>query len=123
MNSNAINWFEIPATDLGRAQSFYAQVLNTPLQRETMCGQEMAIFPHNVEHGAGGCVVQSQDLSPSQSGAVIYLSVADSIDAALERTSKAGGRVALGKTALSEGMGHYAHIIDSEGNRIGLHAV
>ena len=36
---------------------------------------------------------------------------------------RAGGKVALPKTALPEGLGFFAHIIDSEGNRVGLHAL
>jgi predicted enzyme related to lactoylglutathione lyase len=35
----------------------------------------------------------------------------------------AGGEIALPKTALPPGLGFFAHIIDSEGNRVGLHAL
>jgi predicted enzyme related to lactoylglutathione lyase len=52
----------------------------------------------------------------------VYLGVG-SLDTALERAQGAGGKVALPKTQLPEGMGAYAHIVDSEGNRVGLHAM
>lgn len=34
----------------------------------------------------------------------------------------AGGKVVTPKTALPEGMGYFAHFVDSEGNRVGLHS-
>jgi predicted enzyme related to lactoylglutathione lyase len=36
---------------------------------------------------------------------------------------KAGGRITLARTALPEGMGFFAHFVDCEGNRVGLHAL
>ena len=53
---------------------------------------------------------------------MVYLGVDPGLDEALERVKRAGGKVALPKTELPEGMGVYAHVIDSEGNRVGLHA-
>jgi predicted enzyme related to lactoylglutathione lyase len=50
----------------------------------------------------------------------VYLH-APAIDAWLERVPAAGGRIVTGKTALPQGMGYFAHILDSEGNRVGLH--
>ena len=44
------------------------------------------------------------------------------IDDWLARVEPAGGRVITPKTALPPGMGLLAHILDSEGNRVGLHA-
>lgn len=44
-------------------------------------------------------------------------------DAMLERAPGLGGKVAMPKTALAEGMDATAHIIDSEGNRVGLHTM
>jgi predicted enzyme related to lactoylglutathione lyase len=36
---------------------------------------------------------------------------------------RAGGKVLLGKTFLSEQAGHIAYVRDTEGNRIGLHSM
>jgi predicted enzyme related to lactoylglutathione lyase len=33
--SNALNWFEIPVTDLARAREFYAKVLQAELREES----------------------------------------------------------------------------------------
>jgi predicted enzyme related to lactoylglutathione lyase len=120
--NNAITWFEIPATDLKRASEFYAQVIDKPLIHETMGETEMAVFPFERNAGIGGCVTHMEPLKPSTSGSVVYLYVGKDLDAALSRTWTAGGKVVLGKTALPGDLGHFAHIIDSEGNRVGLHA-
>jgi predicted enzyme related to lactoylglutathione lyase len=122
MKNNAITWFEIPASNLNRASEFYGKVIGDSLVRENMGAHEMAVFPYERKTGIGGCIMDVDYLKPSESGNLIYLLVKDDIDAALARAQQAGGRVALGKTALPGDMGHYAHIIDSEGNRVGLHA-
>ncbi len=122
MQSNAISWFEIPANNLDRASEFYGKVIGQSLVRETMGPIELAVFPFERKTGIGGCIMTVDYLKPSDSGNLVYLSVEDDIDSALTRAQQAGGRIALGKTALPGDMGHYAHIIDSEGNRVGLHA-
>lgn len=124
MTRNAVNWFEIPATNLARAQRFYEAVLGTTLKRETMGSEQMAIFPSEGEAAAAGCVnVGSEGVAPSRSGTRVYLDASPSIDDALARVERAGGRVATPKVALPPGMGFFAHVEDSEGNIVGLHAL
>jgi len=118
---NALNWFEIPAADLRRATRFYEAVLGRKLKHETMGPQELAIFAYE-QPGVGGCLVAGDGYAPAASGTVVYLGVEPGLDDALERVRRAGGKIALPKTVLPEGMGVYAHVIDSEGNRVGLHA-
>jgi predicted enzyme related to lactoylglutathione lyase len=118
---NAISWFEIPAADLARATRFYESVLEAKLTPETMGAQRLAIFPYE-QPGIGGCLIAANGHVPSANGTLVYLGVG-SLDTALERAQGAGGKVALPKTQLPEGMGAYAHIVDSEGNRVGLHAM
>jgi predicted enzyme related to lactoylglutathione lyase len=54
---------------------------------------------------------------------LIYLDASPSLDAALARAVKAGGKVALPRQALPPGLGFFAHITDLDGNRVGLHAL
>lgn len=121
---NAVNWFEIPVADLDRAQRFYEALFATPLTRQTAGeGVTLAIFPYE-KYGVGGClrdVVEGP--KPSGDGATVYLNAEPSLDVVLARVETAGGRLALPRTVLPEGMGCFAHVIDSEGNRIGLHAL
>jgi len=62
-------------------------------------------------------------VEPSSAGTRVYLDASPSIDAALSRVADAGGKVVTRKTALPPGLGYWAHISDSEGNVVGLHAM
>ena len=119
---DALTWFEIAATDLGRATRFYEAVLGRAMKAETMGNMTMSVFPYQ-QPGVGGCVLAGEGHAPSPNGTVIYLNAGPKIDAALARVTKAGGKIVLPKTALPGNMGFFAHVIDSEGNRVGLHAL
>ena len=123
MTTDAISWFEIPVRDLDRAQRFYETVLERKLARETMGEERLAIFPAG-EGRAQGCInIGPQPVAPSTSGTRVYLDASPSIDAALSRVADAGGKVVVRKTALPSGMGYWAHMSDTEGNIVGLHAM
>lgn len=119
----AIHWFEIPARDLDRAQAFYETLLATRLRRETIGAQTLAVFAYDPP-AAGGCLMAGAGApEPSPNGALVYLAAEPSLDAVLARVEAAGGRIATPKVQLPGDMGAFAHIIDSEGNRVGLHAL
>lgn len=120
---NAISWFEIPSTQLDRAQAFYEAALNCKMRREPMGPSEGAVFPYDAE-GVGGCLMAGPTAPPaSAAGTLVYLDASPSLDAALARVTQAGGRIALERQALPPGMGFFAHITDLDGNRVGLHAL
>ena len=118
-----LNWFEIPADDLYRAGAFYQYVFQVKLRQECIGPVNMAVFPYDCGKGAGGSIIQGPGYSPSREGALVYLNAEPSIDEALHRIAVAGGEITRKKTALPPGMGYFAHVIDCEGNRIGLHAL
>jgi hypothetical protein len=122
---NAITWFEIPTTQLDRAQAFYEAVLGQTLRRENMGPSEGAVFPYDgAADGVGGALMMGPTAPQvSGSGTLVYLDASPSLDAALERAVAQGGRVALPRQALPPGMGVFAHIHDLDGNRVGLHAL
>lgn len=120
-DNNALHWFEIPAADLPRATRFYQTLLGKELKSETIGSEKLAIFPYS-QPGVGGCLIAGKRYAPAADGTVVYLPV-EALDPALGRAARAGGKVALGRTALPDGMGFYAHIFDTEGNRVGLHAM
>ena len=98
----AIHWFEIPATDLNRA---------------------LAVFAYD-EPACGGCLMAGASApQPSTTGALVYLNAEPSLDAVLARVEAAGGRIATPKVQLPGDMGCFAHVVDTEGNRVGLHAM
>lgn len=117
-----INWFEIPALNLTRAKAFYEQLFGVTLRQENMGPTSLAAFPYDRSQSTGGCLIQGEGYRPSRDGSVLYLNAGDSLDAVLSRVTSSGGEIALPKTDLPPGMGCYAHIIDTEGNRVGLHA-
>jgi hypothetical protein len=118
---NALSWFEIPAADLARATRFYEAVLATKLKSETMGPEKLSVFDYKPP-GVGGCLIASEGHKPAASSTIVYLCVAG-LDDALERVGRAGGMITLPRTALPDGLGFFAQIIDSEGNRVGLHAL
>ncbi len=120
---NALNWFEIPATNIERAQRFYETLMGAPMKRESMGpGMAMVNFPYSQETGVGGCVMSGPGMVPSTSGAVVYLAATPTLDAVLARLPQAGGKLLTPKVTLPDDIGVFAHIEDSEGNRVGLHA-
>lgn len=118
MSNALINWLEIPVVDMKRAVQFYETVFDTQLRRETIGDVDLAVFPN--QGPAGALVAGERYRSSAFYGPVPYLH-APGLDAILKRVAYAGGRTVHGPMQLPEAKGRYAHITDSEGNRIGLH--
>src|SRR5436305_3497086 len=80
--SNALNWFEIPVTDLARAKEFYGRILQADLREESLSGRSMAILPYQ-NGGVGGAIIQGEHFVPSADGTVVYLDAGDDLAGAL----------------------------------------
>ena len=119
--NNAINWFEIPCRDLSAGASFYERALDVTLKRESFRGVPHAIFPAD-EKGVAGALVQDDHNAPSKNGALLFLNVPGKLDATLERVKKLGGEIVVPKTDISPN-GWMAIIVDTQGNRVGLHTM
>jgi predicted enzyme related to lactoylglutathione lyase len=117
---NAISWFELPVQDLARARKFYETLLGAPLKAETFTGMEMAIFPYQNGAGVGGALVKDTRYRPSPDGAIVYLDTGAGLDGCLKRVEAAGGKVVMPRTDIGD-PGFIAMIVDTEGNRVGLH--
>ncbi|HWH81934.1 MAG TPA: VOC family protein [Burkholderiaceae bacterium] len=119
---SALHWFEIPVRDLDRAQAFYEAVLATTIRRETIAPNQLGLFAYD-EAGVGGCLIAGESApAPATTGSLVYLDGGASLDATLARVAAAGGRITTPKVQLPGDMGVFAHITDTEGNRVGLHA-
>lgn len=114
-----ITWFEIPSSDFERAIRFYQTLLNVELKRDEMSGIAMALFPVE-DPQTGGAVVHGAPYKPSADGVCPYLYTTD-LSGALNRAAKMGSQIVMPKTFLGPEIGYIALLIDSEGNRIGLH--
>ena len=116
---NPGSYFEIPVADLDRAIAFYTAVFGYEFTRETIHGNEMALFPLDpAADGIGGALSKGEVYVPSKTGTLIYLNVT-SIDEALERIQEHGSEILFPKTKAGE-YGFVAEFEDSEGNRIAL---
>ena len=121
--TNSLNWFEIPVTDMGRAKHFYQVIFSMHMHESEMGGMLMAMFPSEPGSGkASGALVQGPYSQPSQTGTLVYLNANPSIDAVLEKIEPMGGKIIMPKTLITEEIGYMAFFLDTEGNRVALHA-
>lgn len=122
--AHSLNWFEIPVADMSRAIHFYETVTGWTLKREAFGGPggELAVFPSDLDGDVRGALCASASMQPADMGTLVYLNAGRSLAAWMTRVDAAGGRIVLPEVRLPAGMGAFAHIIDSEGNRVGLHA-
>lgn len=121
LNLNPVNWFEIPVSDLERAQNFYEKVFDIEITVNEMNNLRMGWFPFEENAaGATGTLMESESYVPSYEGSMVYFSV-DDIEAILENIEANKGKVITNKMSIGE-FGFVGHFEDSEGNRLGLHA-
>lgn len=119
---SAINWFEIPVTDMDRAVKFYNAILGADLQpMDTGGGSQMAMLPMEAD-GVGGALTKADGFSPGKDGPMVYLNGGADLNNVLNRVEAAGGQVLVAKTSIGEN-GFYALFADTEGNRLGLHSM
>ena len=114
---NRIVWFDLPASDLERAMKFYSNVLDAEVSER---------FPGvgviSSEDGAvSGCVFKSDDVKPSDHGALLYFNVDGRLEEAVAAAEATGGTIKQPPHSIGE-FGHRAIVVDSEGNRIALHS-
>ncbi len=121
--ANSLNWFEIPAADINRAKNFYENIFGIKMESQEMMGMKMAFFPAEPNSGkANGGVVESPNHKPSMDGSLVYLNANPAMDTVLSKIEKAGGKVVMPKTKISDEIGNMAFFIDTEGNKVALHS-
>ena len=123
---NAISWFEIPATDINRAQLFYETIFGITMMPMDMPKMKMRMFPlDDPMNGVGGTLVDSGGFhKPSETdGPLIYLNGNPDVQIILDRVEAAGGKIMVPRTEISPEYGDMAVFLDTEGNRIALHNI
>ena len=121
--TNSINWFDIPVTDLARAKHFYQIAFSIHMEDMNMPGIEMSGFPSEMGSGrVSGALVKGGNSKPSTDGVLVYLNANPGMTDVLHRIESEGGQVIMGKTLISPGIGYMAFFIDTEGNKLGLHS-
>ena len=122
--NNAISWFEIPATDIDRAQKFYETILGISMVTMDMPNIKMRMFPlEDTMNGIGGTLADSGGFhKPSAiEGPLIYLNGNPDVQIIMDKVEAAGGKILVPKMEISPEYGSMGVIIDTEGNRIAFH--
>ena len=123
---NAISWFEIPTTDIDRAQKFYENIFGITMMPMDMPNIKMRMFPlDDMMTQVGGALVDSGGFHKASAtdGPLIYLNANPDVQIVLDKVVEAGGSIMMPKTEISPEYGFMAVFIDTEGNRIALHSV
>lgn len=123
---NAISWFEIPTTDINRAQKFYETIFGIVMMPMDLPGIKMRMFPlDDMMTQVGGALVDSGGFhKPSATdGPLIYLNGNPDVQNILDKVVEAGGSIMVPKTEISPDYGFMAVFMDTEGNRIALHSI
>lgn len=122
---NVVNWFEIPVLDTERAKKFYETLFDIEMQSTKMNGMEMIFFPMDPQMSSGkvsGALVKGEHMVPSKAGVLIYLNANPSIQLIEDKIEPAGGKVVQPKMLINDEIGYLTFFIDTEGNRLALHA-
>ena len=109
-------WFEIPVTDIARAQAFYGAVLQNELRLDETGPNPIAVFAAE-DKMASGHVYPGKSAAPG-TGPTIHLAVAEPIEEAMERVESNGGKVV--SPVIQIPAGHFAYCLDPDGNSFGL---
>jgi len=123
---HAISWFEIPTTDIDRAQKFYEAIFGITMIPMDMPNLKMRMFPlDDMMTQVGGALCDSGGFHKSSAtdGPLIYLNANPNVQGVLDNVEAAGGKVMMPKTEISPEYGFMALFMDTEGNRIGLHSI
>lgn len=123
---HAISWFEIPTTDIDRAQKFYETIFAIKMGVMDLQQIKMRLFPlDNPMDGVGGTLVQTEGfhIPSATDGPLIYLNGNPDLQIILDRIEPAGGKILVPKREISPEYGFMAVFLDTEGNRIALHNV
>ena len=122
MSKNPVGWFEIYVQDMARAKAFYETVLGVQLSKLGGTELDMLAFPMQQDgSGATGALVRMPGFPSGGNSVLVYFMCTDcAVEAA--KAAKAGGRIEKDKFSIGQ-YGYIAHVVDTEGNMIGLHSM
>lgn len=122
MKQNAVGWFDIYVNDMGRAETFYGEVLQREFETISDPTDTSIIMKGFVTemncYGAGGALVKREGTELVTGGTIVYFDVEDcAVEAS--RVEDAGGKVINPKMSIGE-YGFISVCMDTEGNLFGL---
>lgn len=114
---NPVVWTEIPVTDLAASMVFYGEVIGTPLTLDENGPNPMAVFGGGEMTSVAGHLYPGKPAADGQ-GPTVHLLIGGTVEDAMARCTKAGGRVEGPIVTIPPGRFTYAR--DLDGNSIGL---
>lgn len=116
-------WVEIPVKDLERAMQFYQTVFNlSPAEiSDEGVRRTATLFHDQTGTKPGFSLNQTANFEPGSKGPFLYLDAGEELSDHLSRVEPAGGKIVEAKTSMGSA-GHYASILDTEGNLIALYS-
>lgn len=119
--NNPVVYFEIPVTNIERAEKFYTHVFNFKFEKEIIDDYEMILFPfEETQSGISGALAKGDVYKPTKDGVIIYFKT-ENIDSTLKKVLENKGKIFYPKTINEKHGFTVAEFEDSEGNRIALH--
>ena len=116
---NRAVWFDVPVSDLARANAFYAGVLGVRVDETEAEGFRFSVLEH--DQGNGGCLVPAADKITSTGGILVYMNTDGRIREAAAKVTELGGKIVEDVHPIGP-HGFRALVLDSEGNLIALHS-
>ena len=116
-----VTWFEIPTSNISRAQPFYKGLHNWEFQK---FGEEMTYWMVSV-HGShmpiGGFyeAPMQESNTPGRLIPIIYFTV-EIVEESIKEAQTLGGKVKTEKTAIPTDGGYFAQVLDLDNNIIGI---
>jgi predicted enzyme related to lactoylglutathione lyase len=113
---NTVTWWELPVTDVARAEDFYAAVFGWAF---SSFGDDEAYTGVTYEGRLIGGLYRADGPPPEGPSVRTYVNVAD-LEATLTAVEAAGGSVRTPRTEVGGDMGWWAEISDPDGRWLGL---
>ena len=111
-------WSEIPVADLQAGMAYYGAVLDAEFEVAQMGPNKTAIFQiRDIMSGISGHLYEGTPAKDG-SGPTIHLQIQGTLEDAMARTTKAGGKVISEPVTIPPG--RFAYTTDPDGNSIGL---
>ncbi len=115
--ANPVVWIEIPVSNLERSARFFNDVLQTEMIRQEMGPNLTMVFPYTGKDGVAGHLYEGKPAAAG-SGNTVHFMLPDSLDAGMERVTRAGGKIVSPVIEIPDGKFTYCQDID--GNSFGI---
>ena len=115
--SGQVCWFEIPVSDLDRAQKFYEEVLGISMTKYDEGPNPMVSFTSMDDPVASGHLYPGKPAAKGD-GNTVHLVSSDPLETVMERVGPAGGEIV--SSIVDIPAGRFVYATDPDGNSVGF---